>query len=135
MSHTNIIPTFRYRDAAAAIAFLRNAFGFEEVDVNRDPEGVVTHAELRFGGGMGMVGSLKDDWMHTLVPRDVGGLTSSAYLVVEDPDAHAKRAEEAGAEIVRPLEETFYGSREYSARDPEGHLWHFGTYDPFPAGI
>jgi uncharacterized glyoxalase superfamily protein PhnB len=131
MTHSSIIPTFRYRNAAAAIDFLKTAFGFEEVTVNLGEDGSVSHAELRFGGGMVMVGSQAEDWMRTVVPREVGGVTCSAYLVVTDPDAHARRAEEAGAEIVRPLEETFYGSREYSARDPEGHLWHFGTYDPF----
>ncbi len=52
------------------------------------------------------------------------------YLVVEDPDRHFRRAVEAGAEVVRPLEDTDYGSRGYTARDPEGNLWSFGTYQP-----
>lgn len=58
------------------------------------------------------------------------------YVVVEDPDAHHnhKRAQAAGAEIVRELTDQDYGSREYSARDPEGNLWSFGTYDPAEAG-
>ena len=57
-------------------------------------------------------------------------MTQSVYVVVEDTDAHHARAKAAGAEIVRELQETDYGSREYSARDSEGHLWHFGTYRP-----
>jgi uncharacterized glyoxalase superfamily protein PhnB len=52
------------------------------------------------------------------------------YVYVEDLDAHCRRAKATGAEIVRDLEDTPYGSREYSARDPEGHLWSFGTYRP-----
>jgi uncharacterized glyoxalase superfamily protein PhnB len=55
---------------------------------------------------------------------------SSTYVVVDDPDAHHERAVAAGAEIVRELTDTDYGSREFSARDPEGNLWSFGTYRP-----
>jgi uncharacterized glyoxalase superfamily protein PhnB len=55
--------------------------------------------------------------------------------VVADPDEHHRRAVEAGAEIVRPLEDTDYGARGYTARDPEGNLWSFGNYQPAePAG-
>ena len=55
-------------------------------------------------------------------------------MVAENPDAHHERAVAAGAKLVRPLEDTGYGSREYSVRDPEGNLWSFGTYDPYGAG-
>ena len=125
-----IVPTLRYRDAAAAIAFLESAFGFEPRHVSRGDDGSVAHAEILYGSAVVMIGTQRDDWMRTLIPEEVGGVTSSAYLVVEDVEAHHTQAVHAGAEIVRPLEETSYGSREYSARDPEGHLWHFGTYDP-----
>lgn len=54
----------------------------------------------------------------------------SIYAVVADPDAHHAAAVAAGAKIVRELEDMDYGSREYSARDPEGNLWSFGTYRP-----
>jgi uncharacterized glyoxalase superfamily protein PhnB len=54
----------------------------------------------------------------------------SLYVAVDDPDAHHARASEAGATIERELNETDYGSREYTARDPEGNLWSFGTYRP-----
>jgi uncharacterized glyoxalase superfamily protein PhnB len=55
----------------------------------------------------------------------------SLYLVVPDPDAHHDRAKAAGAQIVRELADQDYGSREYRARDPEGNLWSFGTYQPY----
>jgi uncharacterized glyoxalase superfamily protein PhnB len=58
------------------------------------------------------------------------GTPSSVYLVVSDPDAHHQRATAAGAEIVIPLRDEDYGSRGYTARDPEGNLWSFGTYQP-----
>jgi uncharacterized glyoxalase superfamily protein PhnB len=61
-------------------------------------------------------------------------VTQAAYVYVNDIDAHFARSQAAGAEIVVPLKETDYGSREYSARDLEGHLWHFGTYLPETAG-
>jgi uncharacterized glyoxalase superfamily protein PhnB len=131
MGHPTIFPTFRYRDADAAIRFLKEAFGFEDHGVHRVDDGTVVHAELRFGDGMIMLGSQRDDWMRTRIPDEMGGVTSSPYLVVSDIDAHDDRARAAGAEIVRALQDTDYGSQEYSARDPEGHLWHFGTYDPF----
>jgi uncharacterized glyoxalase superfamily protein PhnB len=64
-------------------------------------------------------------------PREIGGRnTQSAYLVVQDPDAHYKRAVAAGAEIVMPLEDQVQGGRGYSCRDREGHVWSFGDYDP-----
>ena len=53
------------------------------------------------------------------------------YVVVEDIDAHHERATAAGAELVRALQDTDYGSREYSARDVEGNVWSFGTYQPW----
>ena len=59
-----------------------------------------------------------------------GAGRASLYLVVDDPDAHHARALEAGAELVRDLKDEDYGSRAYTARDPEGNLWSFGTYRP-----
>ena len=67
-----------------------------------------------------------------LLPAGPGA--ACLYLVVEDPDAHYQRAVAAGAEIVQPLEDADYGSRGYTARDPEGNLWSFGTYRPARPG-
>ena len=53
------------------------------------------------------------------------------YVVVPEIEAHCVRAKAAGAKIERPLAETEYGSRESSARDCDGRLWRFGTYDPY----
>ena len=125
-----IVPCLSYRDAPAAIAWLKEAFGFTENMIVPGPEGTIAHAQLSFGSGMIMVGSERDDELSMRIPCDLGGVTQSIYIVVEDTDAHYARAVEAGAEIVRELEDTPYGSRDYSARDPEGHLWNFGTYRP-----
>ena len=115
---TNIYPALRYADAKAAIDWLGRAFGFERHQVYENKDGTVGHAELAFGGDMVMLGTSRDDW------------TASIYIVVADPDAHYARATKAGAEIIRPLQDTDYGSREYMCRDPEGHVWSFGTYRP-----
>ena len=130
-----IIPTMRYADATAAIAFLEKAFGFERhLVVPGEKEGEVAHAQLCLGDAMIMLGSWRDDAFGRLqkLPRDVGGVvTQSPYVIVEDADAHHDRAVAAGAEVVTPLESPDYGGRMYSCRDPEGHLWTFGTYDPW----
>jgi len=126
-SSQSLYPTLRYRDGAAAIAFLERAFGFERVSVHEEPGGVVGHAELRYGPSMLMLGSVREG--STQEPG-----TSALYVVVEDPDAHHEHAVAAGAEVVMALVDQDYGSREYAARDPEGNLWSFGTYDPSAAG-
>ena len=125
-----IVPCLSYRDAPAAIAWLKEAFGFTENMIVPGPDGTIAHAQLAFGSGLIMVGSQRDDELEMRIPCDLGGVTQSIYIVVDDADAHYARAVEAGAEIVRELQDTPYGSRDYSARDLEGHLWNFGTYRP-----
>jgi uncharacterized glyoxalase superfamily protein PhnB len=123
----SIYPALRYRDARAAIDWLVNSFGFEPTMVVDGPGESVAHAQLRFGEDWVMVGS-ESDGSDERLPQPAGG--SSVYVVVTDPDAHYERATSAGAEIVRELQDEDYGSRGYSARDPEGNLWSFGTYRP-----
>ena len=121
-----IWPTFRYRDANAAIAFLVNAFGFKEAAVYRSPDGtVVEHAELRWpeGGGV-MLGTARPDSGIAQLPPGVGAV----YVVVTDPDALYERAISNGAVITREMRNEEYGSRGFAARDPEGVIWSFGTY-------
>jgi uncharacterized glyoxalase superfamily protein PhnB len=118
-----IIPTFRYDDARAAIAFLGEAFGFAEHAVYED-EGVVGHAELKLGDAYIMVGDARAGGT-----RYPSGPTTT-YVVVDDPDAHCARAVAAGAELVQELTDKDYGSREYAAKDPGGNVWSFGTYLP-----
>jgi uncharacterized glyoxalase superfamily protein PhnB len=129
----NIIPVLRYRDAAAALDWLKKAFGFEEKVVHRDEDGGVGHAVLALGAGMIMLSSSRDDGWMGGTAADPLASTISVYAVVDNPDAHHERAAAQGATIVRELEDMDYGSREYSARDPEGNLWSFGTYDPYAA--
>jgi uncharacterized glyoxalase superfamily protein PhnB len=132
---STVIPAMRYRDANAAIEWLCKAFGFEKHLVVPGENGTVAHAQLSFGNGMIMLGSAREDEFGQWVkpPWETGGIgTQSAYVIVEDADAHHARAKAAGAEIVMEVEDQDYGGRLYSCLDPEGHLWSFGTYDPWP---
>jgi uncharacterized glyoxalase superfamily protein PhnB len=129
-----IIPCLMYRDAAAAIAWLCNAFGFEKHAVYEGEGGTIMHAELRFGNGMIMCGTKKDTpyGRHIKQPDETGGCeTQSAYLIVTDADAMYERAKAAGAEILLDIKTEDYGGRGFTCRDIEGHIWNFGTYDPW----
>ena len=127
-----MIPTLRYADAPAAIEWLCTAFGFERHLVVPGEAGTIAHAQLKLGGGMVMVGSARDDEL-SRSPEQAGGVTQAPYIVVEEIDAHYARARAAGAEITMEIADQDHGGRLYSARDPEGHLWHFGSYDPWAA--
>jgi uncharacterized glyoxalase superfamily protein PhnB len=129
----SIIPTLRYRDAAAAVEWLCRAFGFEKHLVVPGENGGIAHAELTFRNGMIMLGSAHDDAFDRLQqpPLAHGPVTQSAYIIVADVDAHYAKAKAAGAEIVMDIKDEDYGGRGYSARDPEGHVWNFGSYDPW----
>jgi uncharacterized glyoxalase superfamily protein PhnB len=96
---------------------LHDAFGLQEHAVHRNDDGAIQHAELSLGDDTLMFG--EGD------PRE-----QSIYVAVDDIDAHYARAKAAGAEITRELAGTEYGSREYGARDLDGHAWYFGTYRP-----
>lgn len=119
-------PVLRYEDARAAIEFLERAFGFEEHAVHDGEHGDVAHGELRLGDQFVMIGSTSEGEERF----NQGAGRQSLYVVVDDPDALHDRAKEVGATIERELTDQDYGSREFTARDPEGNLWSFGTYRP-----
>lgn len=129
-----LMPVLRYRDCNKAVDFLANVFGFTEGAAFRDDKGNVQHAELWFGNGGIMIGPVADTPFGKVMrqPAEAGGVTASFFCVVNDPDAHFARSEAAGYEIILPLRDEPYGSREYSVKDPEGHAWTFGTYEPQP---
>jgi uncharacterized glyoxalase superfamily protein PhnB len=131
--HSPVYPAVRYHDTAAALEWLQRAFGLEAMTVSRGDDGAVKHAELRVGSGVVFVGPHNGPgWLGGLAPEPLASPVS-IYVVVDDPDGHHARARAAGASIVRDLIDEDYGSREYSARDLEGNLWSFGTYDPLVA--
>jgi uncharacterized glyoxalase superfamily protein PhnB len=122
---TAVWPIVRYKDTRAALRFLADAFGFEVTAVHPPDEGPVEHAEARWplGGGV-MLGDLgRGDPMFSQSPGQ-----QVVYVVTDAPDELLARATAAGAEIARDMRDEDYGSRGFTARDPEGNLWSFGTY-------
>jgi uncharacterized glyoxalase superfamily protein PhnB len=131
---SSIIPTFRYRDAPAAIEFLCTAFGFTKHLVVPGENGTIIHAQLRFGSGMIMLSSATEEGEYGRMvgmpaPGNTGG--QGPYLIAADCDAHYARAKAAGAAILLDIEDKDYGGRGYTCRDPEGYVWSFGSYDPW----
>jgi uncharacterized glyoxalase superfamily protein PhnB len=126
----NCIPFLEYEDARAALDWLGKAYGFEQTALHESPDGKVPHAEMRYDEGMVMIGAVWENNWGMRTPRQLGGVNQGVYVIVDDIDEHHERARAAGAEIVRPLKDTDYGSREYMCRDPEGNIWSFGTYRP-----
>ena len=134
-THTKstVVPGLRYHDAPGAMEWLCKVLGFERRAVFPGPKGTIAHAELTLNGGMVMLGSQRDDPYERSFksPQELGGFeTCSTYVVVPDADAAYQRAQAAGATVVRPIADTHYGSRDFGVKDPEGHTWWVGNYDP-----
>lgn len=133
VGHVTMYPIIAYDDAPAAIAWLERVFAFAPLMVMTGDQGEIQHAELRLGDGVIMPTTRQrtpdpaNPWSQPLG-------TQGLYVALDNVDAHYDHAVNAGAEIVRPLANTDYGSREYSARDLEGNLWSFGTYRPNVSG-
>ena len=128
-----VIPSMRYRDAAGAIDWLCRVLGFSRKLVVPGEGDAIAHAQLTLGDGMIMLGSERDDAYGQLmtVPGPQGINTQSAYVVVDDPQAVHDRVVAAGVDIVVPLHHPEYGGAFFACRDPEGHVWNLGSYDPW----
>jgi uncharacterized glyoxalase superfamily protein PhnB len=128
-----VIPCLRYRDAPRMIDWLCRAFGFARHLVVEDGQGSIAHAQLTLGPGMIMLGSVREDEFGKLLstPADLGGTTQSPYVVVPDADEVYRSAKAVGAEIIIEIKDEDYGGRGFTCRDPEGHLWSVGSYDPW----
>ena len=131
-----IVPFIGYEDAASAIVWLERAFGFtEDRSARHEDGGTIGHAELELGDARVYV-STPDGYANPLHVRESSELARRAYdnvwvidghfVEVDDVEAHCRRAREAGATILRDLEEPGIGFRIYTAEDPEGHRWMFG---------
>jgi uncharacterized glyoxalase superfamily protein PhnB len=129
-----VVPVLRYRNLPAAIDWLCRAFGFERHRVTVDGDGTLLFAQLTFGSSLIMISPVRASAFDKLMrqPDEVGWMeTQVCYFFVPDARAHCARARAAGAEIVFNVEDRDNGGRCYSCRDPEGHLWNFGTYNPW----
>ena len=113
-----------YEDIESAFDHLTRVFGFGPGELSRDPDGNVVHGEIEAGDGA--------FWLHPesepfglRSPRNLGGASGTMAIMVDDVDAHFRHASAEGADIrYEPVDQP-YGYREYSAVDPEGHLWSF----------
>lgn len=118
-----VYPTLRYRDSEGAIYWLERALGFILDLENRDENGEIVHAQMSFRGNRIMLGPVGTA---DLPPAGLGW----TYLVADDVDGLHGQAVEHGAEVVVPLTAVDYGSREFTVKDSDGHLWSIGTYQP-----
>ena len=124
-----LFPAMRFRNAEKMIDWLCEAFGFT-VHAKYMAGGKVAHAQLALGSSMIMCGDVKDDAYGAMVGKPTGQDGKSIYVAVADADIACERARAAGAEILEEPTDRDYGSRDFICRDPEGHVWSFGTYWP-----
>jgi PhnB protein len=125
--HT-VTPYLTIKNAAAALKFYKKAFGAVEIMRFTDPSGKkIGHAEIRIGDSPIM---LSDEFpeMGGRSPQSLGGSPVSIMLYVKDVDGLTAQAIAAGAKVLRPVEDKFYGDRIGSVEDPFGHVWHIGTH-------
>jgi uncharacterized glyoxalase superfamily protein PhnB len=117
----------RVKDAAKAIDFYKRAFGATEKFRLAEPTGRIGHAELDFGGTTVM---LSDEFPEYGIrgPQTIGGTSFAIHLHVDDADAVIERTVAAGATVVRPAQDQFYGERSGVVRDPFGHEWNIGHH-------
>lgn len=129
VDQVTIYPVVSYRNLPAAIDWLCRVFSFVPLEVIQSADGSYAHVELRLGDAVFMPSSERkggdpdNPWNQPLA-------TQGLYVALDGLDAHYASAVAEGADILRPLADTDYGSREYTARDLEGNLWSFGTYRP-----
>ncbi len=129
-----IIPTLRYKDAEAAINWLCSAFGFDRHLVVKGANNNIAHAQLNFGNSMIMLSSIVENEYGKLImtPGAINGINTQApYIIVDKIDEHYERAVAAGAEIIIEIKDQDYGGRGYTCKDKEGHVWNFGSYNPW----
>ena len=130
LSNPTVWLALQANDAPALIDYYVDTFGFVVAARYGDGDNV-DHAQLNWPEGSGgiMLGSHKPGAVCSRKPSTAGG-----YVATDDPDALYERVLQCKADVVRPLEKTDYGSREFTMRDPEGNLWSFGDYtgEPMP---
>ncbi len=134
ITRSTMIPCLRYRDAPAMIEWLCSTFRFERHLVVPGKGNEIIHAQLVHHDGMIMIGSANRSEFGRLIkqPGEMNGFeTQCAYILVEDADIVYRRAKSAGARIAIEIKDEDYGGRGFSCFDPEGHLWNFGTYNPW----
>ncbi len=124
--HT-VTPYLIIKGAAKALDFYKKAFGAEELFRMDMGGGMIGHAEIKIGDSPIMLADEHPD-MGYKSPKSYGGTPVSIALYVNDVDALAKQAIAAGAKVLRPVQNQFYGDRSGTFEDPFGHVWTIGTH-------
>jgi PhnB protein len=124
--HQPMCPYLIVRGAAHAIAFYERAFGARELFRLKDPSGKIGHAELELCGAHFMLADEYPDF-GALGPVSVGGTPVAIHLYLPDVDATVASATKAGAIVLQPLRDEFFGDRVAILSDPFGHKWHLAT--------
>jgi len=123
----SVTPYLSIKGAKEAIEFYKNGFGAVEAFRLPTPTGEIAHADIVIGDSHIMLSEpCEESAMPS--PEALGGSTIGIYLYVEDVDAMFSRAVDAGAEIVKPVEDQFYGDRMGTLKDPFGHVWFISTH-------
>jgi len=132
MSFPTVTPGLLYHDAPQAIDWLCRVFGFQKRLVILGENSSIAHAHLTLYHGGIMLSSAENYAFSNFCksPREVGGVgTVEIIIYVSDPDAHYNHSVSEGAEILIHIEDKPYGGRGYACKDPEGHVWAFGSYN------
>ncbi len=122
-----VTPYLSVKGAAGAIAFYKKAFAAKEVMRMAAPGGTIGHAEIQIDDSRIMLSDEYPD-MNFRGPRSFGGTSVHIHLYVQDVDRVVKKAVAAGAKLLRPVTDQFYGDRSGSLEDPFGHVWHVATH-------
>jgi PhnB protein len=123
--HYTLTPIVTYNDCAAAIDFYKVGFGATEVSRAVGPDGKIMHAEIQIGNSRIM---MHDVMMEAKGPHEFGGSPVGLWAYVEDCDELFNRAIQAGATVVRPVEDQFWGDRCGTLKDPAGYAWTIATH-------
>lgn len=137
MTIKHLIPTLRYKDALRMIEWLCTTWNFEKRVVIEGENNMIAHAQLLLGDFMIMIASIQNPGEYSNLiaePTTIEGrCTQAPYLVVDDPDWYYTQAQHNGAKILIEIKEEEYGGKDFTCADPEGHIWNFGSFDPFTA--
>ena len=125
---TSITPVFIFKDSRKAIEFYKQAFGAQELFAVPNPDGKgVMHAELQIGNSIVMLGD-ECPQMNCKSVETLGGSPLNFYLYVENVDQAFRRALEAGAQSVEPVQDMFWGDRTGTVQDLFGYRWTIATH-------
>ena len=125
--YSTVTPYLYIKGATAAIDYYKKVFGAQEIMRLEAPGGMIGHAELKIGDSIIMLGDENPQW-GTKSPTTLGGSATGMHVYVDDVDSVIQVAVDAGAQLIRPVKDQFYGDRSGTVIDPFGHIWSVATH-------